>query len=39
MGYNASPITNKLNKVKKIDKKERSSRRTNDIQILDYFIK
>jgi putative mRNA 3-end processing factor len=39
MGYNASPISNKLNKVKKIDKKERSSRRTNDIQILDYFIK
>src|SRR5919112_188379 len=39
MGYNASPISNKLNKVKKIDKKEGSFRKTNDIQILDYFIK
>jgi putative mRNA 3-end processing factor len=38
MGYNASPISNKSQKEKKINKKEQIFR-TNDIQILDYFIK
>ncbi len=38
MGYNASPISNKPGKVKKTDKTGRISR-TNDMQILDYFIK
>ena len=39
MGYNAIPISNKPNKIKKIDKKEPIPRRKNDIQILDYFMK
>lgn len=39
MGYNAIPISNKPNKIKKIDKKEPIPRRNNDIQILDYFMK
>jgi putative mRNA 3-end processing factor len=37
-GYNAIPISHKLNKTKQIDKKH-NIRRKNDIQILDYFIK
>jgi putative mRNA 3-end processing factor len=39
MGYNAIPISNKPNKIKKIDKKKPNPRRKNDIQILDYFMK
>lgn len=39
MGYNAIPISNKPNKIKKIDKKKPIPRRKNDIQILDYFMK
>jgi putative mRNA 3-end processing factor len=39
IGYNAIPISNKPNKIKKIDKKEPIPRRKNDIQILDYFMK
>jgi putative mRNA 3-end processing factor len=39
MGYNAIPISNKPNKIKKIDKKKTIPRRKNDIQILDYFMK
>ena len=39
MGYNAIPISNKPNKMKKIDKKKPIPRRKNDIQILDYFMK
>lgn len=39
MGYNAIPISNKSNKIKKIDKKKPFPRRKNDIQILDYFMK
>ena len=39
MGYNAIPICNKPNKIKKIDKKKPIPRRKNDIQILDYFMK
>lgn len=39
MGYNAIPISNKSNKIKKIDKKKPIPRRKNDIQILDYFMK
>jgi len=39
MGYNAIPISNKPNKMKKIDKKKPIPRRKNDIQILDYFMR
>jgi len=39
MGYNAIPISNKPNKMKKIDKKKPIPRRKNEIQILDYFMK
>jgi putative mRNA 3-end processing factor len=39
MGYNAIPLSNKSNKIKKIDKKKPIPRRKNDIQILDYFMK
>ena len=39
MGYNAIPLSNKPNKIKKIDKKKPIPRRKNDIQILDYFMK
>lgn len=38
MGYNAIPISNKPNKIKKIEKKP-IPRRSNDMQILDYFMK
>jgi putative mRNA 3-end processing factor len=38
MGYNAIPIFQNKNKIKKIAK-EPNPRRKNDIQILDYFIK
>jgi putative mRNA 3-end processing factor len=38
IGYNAIPISHKLGKIKRIDKKS-NIRRKNDIQILDYFIK
>ncbi|MGZ5470637.1 MAG: MBL fold metallo-hydrolase RNA specificity domain-containing protein [Nitrososphaeraceae archaeon] len=38
MGYNAMPLSQKPNKIKKIAK-EPNPRRKNDIQILDYFIK
>ena len=39
MGYNAIPLSNKSNKIKKIDKKKPIPRRKNEIQILDYFMK
>lgn len=39
MGYNAIPLSNKPNKIKKIDKTKPIPRRKNDIQILDYFMK
>lgn len=38
IGYNAIPISHKLDKIKRIDKKS-NIRRKYDIQILDYFIK
>ena len=38
IGYNAIPISHKPHKIKKIVKKP-TTRRKNDIQILDYYIK